>query len=101
MAVKRNKRELAVGHRINADWGSIVLGVGLGLTLALELDSMTSGDWAGVYSSITSISRLAALAGSYFALVGLIFVSRIPWIEKSVGHDKLVKWHRKLGPWSL
>ena len=77
------------------------MGLGLGLTLALEIDSMTSGDWATVYASITSISRLAALTGSYFALVGLVFVARIPWIERSVGHDKLVVWHRKLGPWSL
>ena len=101
MAARRKSRDLGVGYRVNADWASIVLGVGLGLTLALELDTMTSGDWAGVYSTITSLSRLAALAGSYFALVGLVFVARIPWIEKSVGHDKLVKWHRKLGPWSL
>jgi predicted ferric reductase len=28
-------------------------------------------------------------------------VSRISWIEKSVGHDRLVKWHRKLGPYSI
>ena len=101
MATKRRNRDLGIGHRINADWASILLGLGLGLTLALEIDTMTSGDWSGVYPSITSISRLAALAGSYFALVGLVFVARIPWIERSVGHDKLVKWHRKLGPWSL
>jgi len=101
MATKRKSRNAGIGHRLNADWASILMGLGLGFTLALELDSMTSGDWAGVYSSITSISRLGALTGSYFALVGLVFVARIPWIEKSVGHDKLVRWHRKLGPWSL
>ena len=101
MATKRKRRNSSIGHRINADWASILMGLGLGLTLALEIDSMTSGDWATVYASITSISRLAALTGSYFALVGLVFVARIPWIERSVGHDKLVVWHRKLGPWSL
>jgi len=101
MVSKRITRDLGVGHRINADWASILLGLGLGLSLALEVDTMTSGDWSGVYSSITSVSRIAALVGTYFSLVGLVFVSRIPWIEKSVGHDKLVKWHRKLGPWSL
>jgi predicted ferric reductase len=25
----------------------------------------------------------------------------VPWIESSVGHDRLVTWHRKLGPYSL
>jgi hypothetical protein len=28
-------------------------------------------------------------------------VARIPIVERGVGHDRLVKWHRKLGPWSL
>ena len=47
------------------------------------------------------MSRLSALVGTYFALVGLVMVSRIAWIEKAVGHDRLVLWHRKLGPYSL
>jgi predicted ferric reductase len=41
------------------------------------------------------------LVGSYLALIGLVLVSRISWVEKSVGHDRLVIWHRKLGPYSL
>ena len=101
MATRGKKRKLGVGHPVNADWAAILLGLGLGLTVALEIDTMTTSDWNGVYSSITSISRIVALVGSYFSLVGLVFVARIPWIEKSVGHDRLVKWHRKLGPWSL
>ena len=28
-------------------------------------------------------------------------VARIPWVERGVGHDRLVIWHPKLGPWSL
>jgi predicted ferric reductase len=60
-----------------------------------------ASDWSGVYPIITSISRIAALAGSYLALVGLVMVSRISWVERSVGHDRLVIWHRKMGPYSL
>jgi len=98
---KRLARRAGIGERYNADWAAIVLGVGLGLTVAIEIESMSASDWHGVYPTITSISRLAALVGSYFALVGLVLVARIPWIERSVGHDRLVRWHRKLGPWSL
>ena len=92
---------MSIGKRHNADWASILLGIGLGLTIAIELESTSRSDWNSVYPTITSISRVAALVGSYFALVGLVFIARIPWIERSVGHDRLVKWHRKLGPWSL
>jgi predicted ferric reductase len=50
---------------------------------------------------VASVSRFAALTGTYFAIVGIFLVSRIPWVERGVGHDRLVTWHRKLGPWSL
>jgi predicted ferric reductase len=54
-----------------------------------------------VYAAVASVSRFAALTGTYFAIVGIFLVSRIPWVERGVGHDRLVTWHRKLGPWSL
>ena len=90
-----------VGSRRNADWASIVLGTGLGLTAALYLETTTRADWNSVYAIVISLSRICALLGSYFALVGLVLVSRVSWIERSVGHDRLVIWHRKLGPYSL
>jgi hypothetical protein len=62
---------------------------------------MRQSDIASFYSIIQTISRFAALVGTYFALLGILLVSRIPWVERGVGHDRLVTWHRKLGPWSL
>jgi predicted ferric reductase len=62
---------------------------------------MRASDINSIYSIIASLSRLAALTGSYFAIVGIFFVARIPAVERGVGHDRLVAWHRKLGPWSL
>ena len=92
---------MSIGKRANADWASLVLELGLGLTAAIFVETTTHSDWNGVYAIITSLSRIAALSGSYFALVGLVLVSRISWVERSVGHDRLVIWHRKLGPYSL
>ena len=83
------------------DWAAWFLGIGLGLTLALQATTMRASDINSVYSVIASISRLAALTGTYFAIVGIFFVARIPAVERGVGHDRLVAWHRKLGPWSL
>jgi predicted ferric reductase len=83
------------------DWAAWLLGIGLGLTLALQITTMRQSDINSVYSIIASLSRLAALTGSYFAIVGIFFVARIPAVERGVGHDRLVAWHRKLGPWSL
>ena len=87
--------------RAGSDWASLFLGGGLGLTLALQATTVRASDFSNVYSWITTISRFAALTGTYFAIVGLFLVARIPWVEKGVGHDRLVTWHRKLGPYSL
>jgi len=87
--------------KLGADWASLVAGLGLGLTVALQIETTTREDWASVYAILTSISRSFALIGTYLALVGLVLVARVPWIESSVGHDRLVTWHRKLGPYSL
>jgi predicted ferric reductase len=83
------------------DWAAWFLGIGLGLTLALQVTTMRWSDISTPYAAIASISRVAALTGTYFAIVGIFLVSRIPWVERGVGHDRLVTWHRKLGPWSL
>jgi predicted ferric reductase len=83
------------------DWAAWIMGVGLGMTIALELTTIRKSDISSVYSSITTVSRLCALVGTYFALVGIMLVARIPWVERGVGHDRLVTWHRKLGPYSL
>ena len=83
------------------DWASTFLGIGLGLTLALQVTTMRWSDISTPYAAIATVSRVAALTGTYFAIVGIFLVSRIPWVERGVGHDRLVTWHRKLGPWSL
>ena len=83
------------------DLASWALGIGLGLTVAMQLTTMRKSDIDTLYAALGSLSRLAALVGTYFALVGIFMIARIPWVEKSIGHDRLVVWHRKLGPWSL
>ena len=86
---------------VGTDWAALLLGAGLGLTLALQLTTVRKSDFTSVYATLASASRLSALVGTYFAIVGIFLVARIPWVEKGVGHDRLVTWHRNLGPWSL
>ena len=86
---------------VGTDWAALITGGGLGLTLALSATTVRQSDFAGVYSTEQSVSRICALVGTYFAIVGIFLVARIPWVERGVGHDRLVTWHRKLGPYSL
>jgi predicted ferric reductase len=86
---------------VGTDWAAVLTGLGLGLTVAIELTALRASDISSFYLIIQTISRFAALIGTYFALLGILLVSRIPWVERGVGHDRLITWHRKLGPWSL
>jgi len=86
---------------LRLDLAAIITGTGLGLTLSLLAATLTKEDLTGTFQIITTISRVAALAGAYLALLGLLLVARITWIERAVGHDRLVSWHRKSAPYSL
>ena len=87
--------------KLGTDWASLLMGTGIGLTIALQVTTMRSADFRDVYQWIDTIARTCALLGTYFSLAGVLLVARIPWVERGVGHDRLVTWHRKLAPYSL
>lgn len=87
--------------RLVSDQASLITGLGLGFTLAIQIINLTAHDFSSVYSIITMTSRFCALIGSYLAIIGLLLIARIPWIEQALGHDRLVTWHRKSAPYAL
>ena len=94
-------RKSATLHKLGTDWAALLMGAGIGLTLALQATTMRAADFRDLYQRVDTLARICALIGNYFALVGILLVARIPWVEKGVGHDRLVTWHRKLAPYSL
>ncbi|HEX5119220.1 MAG TPA: ferric reductase-like transmembrane domain-containing protein, partial [Pseudonocardiaceae bacterium] len=46
---------------------------------------------------LTAAGRVAGLVGAYLALVQLLLLARLPWLERAVGFDRLTGWHRGLG----
>ena len=51
----------------------------------------TAGDLA------TSLGRITGLLGAYFALIQVLLLARLPWLEQLVGFDRLTVWHRRNG----
>lgn len=47
------------------------------------------------------VGGMAGLVGMYLALVQLLLISRIPQLERILGQDGLVRWHRRVGPWPI
>ena len=45
----------------------------------------------------TAIGQITALLGTYAVLVDLLLMSRIAWLERAIGLDRLAIWHRWTG----
>ena len=48
-------------------------------------------------TALTSLGRLTGLLGTYLALVQILLVARLPWLERLAGFDTLTYWHRRNG----
>jgi predicted ferric reductase len=42
----------------------------------------------------TSIARITGLLGAYSALLQVVLLARLPWLERLAGFDRLTVWHR-------
>ncbi len=52
---------------------------------------------ADASTAINAAGQLTALLGTYLALIGLLLVSRSPWLDQLFGTDRLIGWHRWVG----
>src|SRR5438128_2665334 len=43
---------------------------------------------------LTSLARITGLLASYLALIQVLLLARLPWVERLVGFDRLTVWHR-------
>ena len=43
---------------------------------------------------LTSIARITGLLGAYLALIQVVLLARLPFLERLVGFDRLTVWHR-------
>lgn len=76
-------------------------GLGFGVTLALGVSAESSGSLRAPGGVATAGGRLAGLAAAYAMVVVVVLVARFGPLERAMGQDRLVRWHRKLGPWPL
>ena len=74
---------------------------GLGLVIALGLSVEGHAALASAGGWFLAIARVSAFAGSYLLLVMVVLTARIPWLERNVGQDRLVRWHRRVAPYAV
>ncbi len=74
-----------------------------GLTAVVML-TLVDQPWSQLSTAggpATFVGSLTGMVGAYLALVMLVLVSRIPPFERSVGQDKILRWHQRLAIWPL
>ena len=79
----------------------VVAGIGLGATTALTLTAETISQLRAPGGPATFAGSLTGMIGTYLALLMVLLVSRIPAIERVLGQDGLLRWHRRLAPWPI
>jgi predicted ferric reductase len=76
-------------------------GIGFGAVVASVLTNESHGALAAPGGVLTAVGRLAAFTGAYLMLIMVVLVARLPWLERAVGQDQLIRWHRKIAPWAI
>ena len=76
-------------------------GLGLGVTIGFGLNAETMSSVSTVAGAATAAGRLAGLVSAYVIVAIVLLAARIPPLERAIGQDRLIVWHRRLGPWGL
>ncbi|HEV2361170.1 MAG TPA: ferredoxin reductase family protein [Acidimicrobiales bacterium] len=92
----RRRRHELVGDLCLA---GALLGLGLVIGLAVDAESVRAIGAAGGF--MTAVGRLCGLTGAYLMMLMVLLMARIPVLEQAVGHDRLTRWHRRLGGWPI
>jgi predicted ferric reductase len=79
----------------------VAAGIGLGATTALAITGETGSELSAAGGVATFAGNLTGLVGTYLALIMVLLVSRIPFVERVAGQDGLLRWHRRLAPWPI
>ena len=53
--------------------------------------------WHSFGAALIGLGRLTALLAGYLALVEVLLLARLPFLERLVGFDRLTVWHRRNG----
>ncbi|MEI8083103.1 MAG: ferric reductase-like transmembrane domain-containing protein [Actinomycetes bacterium] len=84
------------------DTAAVLAGLGGGITIALTIPAVLGAHALTAPGGVaTAGGALTAMVGTYLALLCIVLMARLPWLEREVGQDRLLLWHRRLAPWTL
>jgi predicted ferric reductase len=78
-----------------------VLAVGAVAVMGLWWASTPTGSLHTFSDRLTAAGRITGLVGTYLILVQVVLMARIPWLDRAIGTDRLAKWHRSNGQYTI
>jgi predicted ferric reductase len=79
----------------------VAVGIGLGATTGVTITAETHSELTAPGGLATFAGNATGMIGTYLALIMVLLVSRIPFVERVLGQDGLLRWHRRLAPWPI
>ena len=80
---------------------ALIAGIGFGLSIGLAFWGQSFSSYESAGGWFTLAGRLTGLSGTYLMLIMVLLVTRLPWLEETVGQVRLVRWHRTVGGWPI
>ena len=65
--------------------------------LAIWLAHGGAEQFGSLAGDLAAIGQITALLGAFAVLLLLVLISRLPWVERHYGMDRLNHWHRLVG----
>lgn len=93
------RRQLALGS-VADPLLTALLALTLGISLGFAALAVFPMELTAV-NVVYAVQAFSAIAGAHLTLVLLLLVARIPALDRTLGHDGLVRAHRTLGPWAV
>jgi predicted ferric reductase len=60
-----------------------------------------AGSLSTLADQLTAAGRITGLLGTYLALVEVVLMARVSWLDQAIGTDRLALWHRRTGEYTV
>lgn len=88
-------------RRLAGDVFAALAGLGFGGVVAEVIRGESAGSLRAAGGYLTAGGRFAGFTGSYLLLIMVLLSARLVWLERAVGQDRLLRWHRRTAPWAM
>jgi predicted ferric reductase len=75
--------------------------VGAGLVVLMWWADTSPASVQGAGAWLTAAGRITGLLGTYLIVVGVLLMSRVTWLDRLIGMDRLAMWHRRNAEYSV